>query len=115
MRKFAGLGLAVALAALVGNYAIASQRMDDGRRAYEEACSRCHDTGVDGAPVVVESGDWSGRSGLWEAVLFEHVKKGYMTMPAKGGKPGLSEYDAEAAAEYLLNKSHPELQPDSDD
>jgi cytochrome c5 len=52
---------------------------------------------------------------LWEAVLFEHVKQGYLNMPAKGGEPGLTDYDVEAAAEYMLNLSHPSLPRDTAD
>ena len=52
---------------------------------------------------------------MWEAVLFEHVKQGYLNMPARGGEPGLTDYDVEAAAEYMLNISHPSLPRDTAD
>lgn len=90
----------------------ASERFKDGKRAYEEACAKCHDSGAGGAPKRGEAGDWSQRSNLWEAVLFEHADKGYMEMPARGGSSDLSEYAVGAAAEYLLTESHPETMPD---
>ncbi len=91
------------------------QRVEDGQRVYASACAKCHDTGAGGAPITEQPDDWPGRSALWEAVLFEHVKQGYLSMPAKGGEPGLSDYDVEAAAEYMLNLSHPSLPRDSAD
>lgn len=89
-----------------------SERLEDGRMAYEYLCAECHDSGKMGAPVSGQSGDWSGRSPLWEAVLFEHAEKGYMKMPARGGTEDASEYDVQAASEYLLTISHPELPGD---
>jgi cytochrome c5 len=44
--------------------------------------------------------------------LFEHANEGYLRMPGKGGKPELSEYDVNVAAEYMLNLSHPDLPED---
>ena len=88
------------------------QRMADGKRIYETACARCHDTGALGAPVLGRTGDWQDRSSLWEAVLFEHANSGYLAMPAQSGEGGLSEYDVDAASEYLLTRSHPELLSD---
>lgn len=105
------VGLAAAGSATVG----ASQRMEDGRQVYNAVCASCHDAGVDGAPLAGQPGDWVDRSDLWSAVLFEHVNQGYLNMPAKGGEQGLNEYDVDAAAEYLLNISHPELPRDSGD
>ncbi len=92
-----------------------SERGEDGQRVYAAACARCHDTGAGGAPITERPDDWPGRSTLWEAVLFEHVKQGYLNMPARGGEPGLTDYDVEAAAEYMLNLSHPALPRDSAD
>lgn len=91
---------------------IASDRMIDGLKVYTEVCSRCHDQGVDGAPVIGRKQDWEGRSNLWEAVLFEHAQSGYLGMPAKGGQQDLTEYDVGVAAEYMLTISHPELPQD---
>jgi cytochrome c5 len=99
----------VALLVGVGiNTAVASERMEDGRRAYQAACATCHDTGANGAPRIGHAEEWFDRSRLWEAVLFEHAEKGYMQMPAKGGDTHLSQYDVDAAAEYLLTQSHPQ-------
>lgn len=89
-----------------------SQRVVEGRTAYENACACCHDKGLVGAPVTGRPADWEGRSKLWDAVLFEHADAGYLKMPSRGGRENLTEYDVDAAAEYMLNISHPELPAD---
>lgn len=74
-----------------------------GADAYQLACAQCHDEGLEGAPKIGDQEAWAGRSWLWEAVLFEHAKKGYKAMPAKGGHEELSDQIVEMAAEYMLN------------
>lgn len=90
----------------------ASERLDDGKRTYEKVCSSCHETGVEGAPIVGNKADWSGRSDLWEAVLVEHAEKGFVRMPAKGNAEYATDYDVSAAAEYMLTLTHPEMSHD---
>lgn len=89
-----------------------SQRLKDGEAIYNYACSHCHDTGEGGAPVVGESEGWQDRSRLWEAVLFEHAQKGYLAMPAGGGDARLTDYDIEVAAEYMAQRSNPDMPED---
>lgn len=85
-----------------------------GQRAYESFCAGCHDSGADGAPRTGDPAAWRDRSALWEAVLFEHAKSGYFDMPARGGNATLPDRTVEAAAEYMLSITHPELSPDGD-
>ncbi len=89
-----------------------SERLEEGKEAYEEICARCHESGTDGAPITGSEQDWDDRSSLWEAVLFEHAEKGYINMPARGASEDATAYDVEAAAEYMLTITHPELQRD---
>jgi len=87
-------------------------RLALGRETYQQACASCHDTGKDGAPVTGNPGHWDERSTLWEAVLFEHAKTGYLEMPEKGGHSELTEESVDAAAEYMLGLTFPELPRD---
>lgn len=89
-----------------------SERLEEGREAYEAHCAECHDSGKLDAPASTREQDWEKRSQLWEGVLFEHAKQGYLKMPAGGGVDDISDYDLEAAAEYMLTRSHPELPHD---
>ena len=82
-----------------------------GKQAYEQVCAQCHDEGVDGAPKTGDREAWTGRSWLWEAVLFEHAKDGFMAMPAQGGEEALDDAIVEMAAEYMLSKTYPDVIP----
>lgn len=83
-----------------------------GQAAYERACARCHDEGIDGAPAIGDRQAWASRSPLWVAVLAEHAKDGYLDMPAKGGDPDITDEEVAAAAEYMLTVTHPDRLPD---
>jgi cytochrome c5 len=83
-----------------------------GQETYVNACAFCHDEGKDGAPVKGDRETWSNRSPLWSAVLLEHAKGGYLQMPVKGGQIELSDRAIEAAGEYMLNETFPELPRD---
>jgi len=94
------------------NSALNSGPVDAGQGAYEAFCASCHDTGLHGAPVTGDPDGWDQRSTLWQAVLFEHAKDGYLEMPAKGGMPELSDATATSAAEYILEATFQDLPPD---
>jgi len=83
-----------------------------GESAYYIACGSCHETGQSGAPVTGDPDAWSNRSSLWQAVLADHANKGYMDMPAKGGRVELSEWVVIRATEYMLSQTYPELPPE---
>ena len=87
-------------------------RTYSGADAYEQVCASCHEEGLDGAPRTGVAEDWVGRSPLWEAVLFEHARKGYNEMPAKGGEESLGGDMVEEAAEYMLRQVTREPPPD---
>lgn len=113
MNKKILLGVALGFFMVQCGVCLGSERLEDGRRAYVAGCASCHDKGVNGAPVTGRTDDWSGRSRLWEAVLFKHANsRGYLDMPAKGGRSELSEYEVNAAAEYMLTVSFPNLPED---
>ncbi|MDH3999828.1 MAG: c-type cytochrome [Xanthomonadales bacterium] len=84
----------------------------EGQETYQAACASCHDSGEGGAPVTGEAADWSKRSDLWVAVLSDHAAKGYLDMPGKGGRADLSKESVDAALEYMLQKTFPELPRD---
>ena len=83
-----------------------------GETAYQEYCASCHDSGAQGAPIVGKHSDWTDRSKLWQAVLMDHAKTGYLDMPAKGGSPELSDKAVSAAVQYMLERTHQEMPGD---
>jgi cytochrome c5 len=76
--------------------------------AYEHACADCHETGKNGAPLTGDPEAWAGRSALWEAVLFEHAQKGYFKMPPHGHDGRFTDDEVAAAAQYMLEITHPD-------
>jgi cytochrome c5 len=76
--------------------------------AYEHACADCHETGKNNAPRTGDPEAWADRSALWEAVLFEHAQKGYFDMPAHGLDGRFSDEEVAAAAQYMLEITHPD-------
>jgi cytochrome c5 len=83
-----------------------------GQDIFNEVCAECHDKGKGAAPAIGDRESWVNRSPLWSAVLLQHAKNGYLDMPAKGGEPGLSDSEVEAAGEYMLSVTFPELPRD---
>ena len=86
-----------------------ARRLAYGEEIYNQACGSCHDEGLSGAPAIGDQQAWSERSPFWSAVLFEHSKDGYLAMPAKGNHPELTDQAIDAAGEYLLSVTFPEL------
>jgi len=79
-----------------------------GYEVYEAYCASCHDTGLGNAPLTGEPTDWNDRSQLWMAVLAEHVKAGYLNMPARGGDPELTDLSVSKAVEHMMLQTYPE-------
>jgi len=87
-------------------------RLALGEQTYQLACASCHDTGDQDAPITGNRDQWEQRSDMWQAVLFNHAKAGYLQMPGKGGQPELTDDAVEAATEYMLGLTFPELPRD---
>lgn len=125
-------GILMALAALVacepnGNSAAAPAAEPDervvmptwreeraalGKETYSAACASCHDGGEGEAPRIGVREDWADRSNMWQAVLARHAKSGYLSMPEKGGAYELSDASVDAAVEYMMGQTFPELPRD---
>ena len=112
MSKLRYHALATTLLVLAGTAFAQSERLEEGRLAFEKHCAECHENTTAKAPTTGDKGDWASRSQLWEAVLFEHAEKGYLEMPPKGGAKDATSYEVEAAAEYMLTVTHPDMPHD---
>lgn len=80
---------------------ILSDGAAEGRLVYRAACSRCHDSGVDGAPVIGDSDAWAARSLNWHTVLEQHADEGFLSMPARGDALQLFRDDVAAAVAFM--------------
>jgi cytochrome c5/ketosteroid isomerase-like protein len=80
-----------------------------GARTFDEACASCHrGAGAFGAPGVDDAAYWRRRSGSMEQ-LYSNALNGIVAsksvMPAKGGRPDLSDEAVRAAVDYMVSQS----------
>jgi cytochrome c5 len=81
-----------------------------GPQIYNTACLACHSTGVGGAPVVGDAGQWADRIAQGIDVLYDHAINGFagdaMTpMLPKGGRVDLSDQEVQDAVDYMVGES----------
>lgn len=76
----------------------------DGRVIYAQTCAQCHANGVAGAPRIGDKTTWLQRIALGRDALLTTVLRGKGAMPAKGGNASLSDVEAKAAMEHMLNQ-----------
>ena len=90
----AGCALMAPLAALAA----------EGKAVYSQVCAQCHAAGVAGAPKTSDKGAWSARIASGREAMLAAVLKGKGAMPPKGGNASLSDADAKAAMDYILQQ-----------
>ena len=80
-----------------------------GPQVYNSACIACHSSGVGGAPIVGDAGQWGSRIEQGLEVLTRHAIEGYTGsagyMPPKGGRLDLSDEEVAVAVEYMVGES----------
>lgn len=78
----------------------------DGKSTYEAVCAVCHGAGIAGAPKVGDRAAWAARIAQGKATLDQHAIEGYQgsagLMPAKGGRPDLTDDLVKAAVEHMV-------------
>lgn len=74
-----------------------------GKDTYQAACALCHASGVAGAPVTGDAGQWQERVAKGQDVLVHNVINGIGAMPAKGGQTQLSDDAIMAAVSFMLS------------
>jgi cytochrome c5 len=80
-----------------------------GPQVYNLACIACHaPPGIGGAPVLGDPGAWAGRVEQGMDTLIDHALNGFQgetgVMPARAGRPDLSDEEIVAAIEYMLDR-----------
>lgn len=70
-----------------------------------EQCSRCHDSGVSGAPRIGDREAWIGRARLGMDGLVKSAIHGHGAMPARGGMADLTDAEVRAAVHYMVQVS----------
>ncbi len=74
-----------------------------GQQVVEAVCSKCHGTGVNGAPKVGDQVAWRDRAKRGLASVTQSALRGHAGMPARGGMAELSDTEVKRAIEYMMN------------
>lgn len=72
-----------------------------------DQCSKCHQTGVDGAPKIGDRAAWIPRLKTGLDPLVASAMHGHGGMPARGGLPDLSDEELRGAIVYMFNYGVP--------
>ncbi len=86
---------------------LAAGDIEAGKSVYDGVCAACHGSGIPGIPQFGDATAWSARIKLGKETLYEHAIHGFkgksgMPMPARGGKPDLTDDEVKAAVDYLI-------------
>ena len=77
----------------------------NGEEALQAVCSSCHAQGIAGAPKFGDHAAWAPRLAAGKATLYQHALQGFQgetgVMPAKGGRPDLSDDLIRQAVDYM--------------
>jgi len=73
----------------------------DGEMIYSSVCAACHATGVANAPKP-GSAEMAERAEKGLDAMIKTAIEGLNTMPARGGRPDLSDEQIKAAVEFML-------------
>lgn len=73
----------------------------DGEMIYNNVCSACHATGAAGAPKLGTPA-MAERAQKGMDALMHSALNGLNAMPARGGRPDLSDEQVRAAIEYMI-------------
>ncbi|SAI22085.1 cytochrome c [Bordetella ansorpii] len=76
-----------------------------GEQVFQSTCTACHTSGAAGAPKLGDKTAWAPfiKTGFDEMLKVAIHGKG--AMPAKGGNPGLDDFEIARAVAYMANKS----------
>src|SRR5690606_37732661 len=71
---------------------------------YNQACARCHASGIANAPKLGDKAAWAPRIAQGMPVLVQSAIKGKGAMPPKGGSAA-PDAEIEAVVHYMVNAS----------
>jgi cytochrome c5 len=95
---------AICLLTTAGMASAEADNTDAGRQVYETTCSRCHDSGKMGAPVLDDMSEWTDRTGiLWSDVHEQHLDDGFLYDAGDNPEKGITAEQMEAATNYMVS------------
>lgn len=103
----AGLKIATAAGSSGAGAGVALAMPKNGKQVFQMVCSACHGTGVAGAPKAGDKAAWAPHLAKGMTVLYDHALHGFHgsagVMPAKGGRPDLSDALVKAGVNYMVS------------
>jgi len=99
------LVVAAVVAGWTGSAAAAQATERSGKQVYDQVCSTCHATGMNGAPKVGDQKAWAPRSDQGLNSLTQHALEGIRNMPPHGGNFKLTDIEIERGITYMVNRS----------
>ncbi len=75
-----------------------------GGEVVAQVCALCHSTGMMSSPKLGKASDWAPRIEKGIDVLYSNAINGLNMMPARGGRPDLSDDDVKAAVDHMLSQ-----------
>lgn len=73
-----------------------------GREVFVQNCALCHVHGVAMAPRIDNQAEWEPRLSIGRQALLNSVLRGKGGMPPKGGNASISDSQAAAGLDYML-------------
>ncbi len=74
-----------------------------GEAIYQAQCSKCHQTGVSGAPKIGDRAAWIPRVKQGLDVVVRSAINGHGAMPPRGGMADLTDPEIRSAVIYMFN------------
>jgi len=73
-----------------------------GEQVITQVCALCHSTGMMSSPKLGSADDWAPRIEKGIDVLYSNAINGFNMMPARGGRPSLSDDEVKAAVDHMI-------------
>lgn len=74
-----------------------------GQQIVTQVCSMCHSSGMMSSPKLGSKADWAPRIEKGIETLYSNAINGINMMPARGGRPDLSDDDIKSAVDHMLS------------
>ncbi len=81
---------------------VVEETVGGGAQIVTQVCAVCHATGMMSSPKLGDADGWAPRIEKGVDVLYESAINGLNMMPARGGRPDLSDDDVKAAVDHMI-------------
>jgi len=96
---------ALVLAAAASWSAHAEGGERSGKEVVSATCTKCHATGLNGAPKIGDEKAWAHRAAQGLESLTQHALQGIRMMPPHGSNFTLTDNEIQRAITYMVNQS----------